>query len=85
MMSNAASKYDVWKLYSGAGIAFLAMISILGTCAAQAAGSISTNSWITSVALIYGAMMFASSYVEEEHHFWYWVTSGMFGWLFFKE
>jgi hypothetical protein len=21
-------------------------------------------------------MMFASSYVEEEHHYWYWVTSG---------
>lgn len=33
----------------------------------------------------YGAMMFASSFVEEEHHFWYWTASGWFMALFLKE
>ena len=25
---------------------------------------------------LYGTLMFASSYVEEEHLFWYWIASG---------
>ncbi|KAL8795984.1 MAG: hypothetical protein Q9195_001560 [Heterodermia aff. obscurata] len=29
-------------------------------------------------------MMFASSYVEEEHHFWYWASSGWLAMLLFK-
>jgi hypothetical protein len=29
-------------------------------------------------------MMFASSYVEEEHNFWYWIASGWFFALFLK-
>jgi len=28
--------------------------------------------------MAYTIMMFASSYVEEEHNFWYWVASGWF-------
>ena len=36
------------------------------------------------VGIVYGAMMFASSYVEEEHHFWYWVLSGWLSLLVLK-
>lgn len=38
--------------------------------------SISTNVWFVGVTSLYGVMMFASSYVEEEQQFWYWITSG---------
>lgn len=34
------------------------------------------------VTILYGTMMFASSYVEEEQHFWYWTTSAWFALLF---
>ena len=44
----------------------------------------STGLWITLVGIAYGAMMFASSYVEEEQQFWYWVTSSWLGWLLLK-
>jgi ethanolaminephosphotransferase len=37
------------------------------------------------MALAYAVMMFASSFVEEEQHFWYWVASGWFMALFLKE
>ena len=29
--------------------------------------------------------MFASSYVEEEQHFWYWTSSAWLGWLFIRK
>lgn len=37
------------------------------------------------MAIAYAVMMFASSFVEEEQHFWYWVASGWFMALFLKE
>lgn len=36
------------------------------------------------VVSMYGTMMFASSYVEEEHHFWYWASSGWLTLLLLK-
>jgi hypothetical protein len=30
-------------------------------------------------------MMFASSFVEEEQHFWYWSASGWLAYLYFAE
>lgn len=83
-MRNLASEYDVWKLHSGAAIALLAIFTIVGAYGTLLINVAVVDLWIASVSLIQGCMMFASSYVEEEHQFWYWMTSGWFAWLFFK-
>ena len=66
---------------------------------AVAIGAVSLNLWplvvetrlyklLPAFAIIvdsmYGTMMFASSYVEEEHHFWYWASSGWLALLLLK-
>lgn len=79
-MSGMASNYDVDKLILGGIITFAAI------SAAVIATVVSTKSTIRSfgpfalITIFYGVMMFASSYVEEEQHFWYWSTTA---WLFF--
>lgn len=84
-MSSAASKYDIHKLYFSTGIAVLANIAALTACATWMTVANPGLLWICSLAFLYGIMMFASSYVEEEHQFWYWVVSSWCGWLFLKE
>lgn len=84
IMSSTASNYDVKKLYIGAGFAALALIS-----AAFAAGPTIFASFkecypIIAIGLLYGIMMFASSYVEEEQHFWYWATTGWLALLWIR-
>lgn len=76
LMSSTASNYDMMKLITSQALAALALFF-----AVVAAGSTITNSLRTItpfivIALVYGIMMFASSYVEEEQHFWYWATTG---------
>ena len=81
-LSGAASDYDVSKLRLGVLLSILA-----GACAALNlfllpgyAGSLS----IAFLAISYGVTMFASSYVEEEHQFWYWTTGGWLSLLYCK-
>ncbi|TVY45198.1 GPI ethanolamine phosphate transferase [Lachnellula occidentalis] len=75
LMSSTASNYDVPKLVIGQAVAAVALLS-----ASIAAGPTVFNAWRTSslfiaISISYGIMMFASSYVEEEQHFWYWATT----------
>ena len=44
----------------------------------------SAGLWIASMTTAYGIMMFASSYVEEEQHFWYWIASAWIAWQYLK-
>lgn len=83
-MSKAASKYDVPRLHCSIGIAVTANIAAFAACATWMTGANSALLWTFSLAFLYGAMMFTSSYVEEEHQFWYWVASSWSGWLFLK-
>ena len=76
IMSSTASNYDVSKLQQGVFVAIVSNLTI--ACAAISVLLPSRGTLIKIIALCstYGAMMFASSFVEEEHHFWYWSTSG---------
>ncbi|KAI0166581.1 alkaline-phosphatase-like protein [Xylariaceae sp. FL1272] len=80
MMSRMASNYDVDRLTLGGVIALIAS-SAATVAALQSAqsdvGGLGPFMFITTV---YSVMMFASSYVEEEQHFWYWSTTA---WLFY--
>ena len=85
VLAGAASNYDLNLM--GIGIAVMVLASI--------AGSVLLRPWFGSSSLVdfffplltvtYAVMMFASSYVEEEHHFWYWGATGWFTVLFGKE
>ncbi|KAF1933386.1 alkaline phosphatase-like protein [Didymella exigua CBS 183.55] len=81
VMSSAASNYDVPRLFLGTGLAIL--ICILSFFTIPSLRPISSAGIYYSITLaLYAVLMFASSYVEEEHNFWYWITSGWFFYLY---
>lgn len=84
IMINAANKYDLGRLYLGIGVAILAAAALVPCIT-----SVTQASWVFLSAcfmtFLYGIMMFASSFVEEEHNFWYWIASGCCGWLFLRK
>jgi ethanolaminephosphotransferase len=83
-MSSTASNYDVRKLATGQAVSTLSLL--LGGAAAfpTLANSFKESAPILLISLLYGIMMFASSYVEEEQHFWYWATSAWLVLLWIK-
>ncbi|KAJ5033462.1 uncharacterized protein L3040_008577 [Drepanopeziza brunnea f. sp. 'multigermtubi'] len=84
IMSSTASNYDVRKLATGQAVSTLAFV--FSTVAANAilAWSFKESVPILLISLLYGIMMFASSYVEEEQHFWYWATAAWLVLLWMK-
>lgn len=83
-MSSTASNYDIGKLISGQSVAVLSAALAVIYSVPIFKGSPWTSSVFALVTLTYGIMMFASSYVEEEHNFWYWAASGWVTILIFK-
>ena len=81
-MSDISSDYDLSKLY--AGITMAGMASVAAMTATHLTGGLH-YSWSSILPLAYGLMLCASSYVEEEHQFWYWVSSAWMLWLFFRQ
>ncbi|KAL2809023.1 alkaline-phosphatase-like protein [Aspergillus granulosus] len=80
VMSSAASNYDLRYLFLGicmAGVAVL--LSLPATHEALRRYQL-PRLYLGASILSYGIMMFASSYVEEEQQFWYWVFTG---WVFY--
>lgn len=78
-MSGTASNYDVGKLVAGQAVAALAFVMATTAAFPLFKKSFKATFSLTIVCLLYSIMMFASSYVEEEQHFWYWTSSA---WLF---
>lgn len=82
-MSSVASDYNVARLIGGTVFAFL--VCVLSFLALSGVRPFNPEGVFTSlIYLLYAVLMFASSYVEEEHNFWYWITSGWFMLLFLR-
>ncbi|KAK4250523.1 GPI ethanolamine phosphate transferase 2 [Corynascus novoguineensis] len=81
VLSSMASNYDMSRLYFGQAAAAAALIAALIAAARFTNDTAASFIPLSGIVLAYGIMMFASSYVEEEHHFWYWATTAWFTYL----
>ena len=75
-LSGTATNYGLYEMYMGTALTALAVLlaafsSVSGLYRLQP-----SNVGFLLVNILYSITMFASSYVEEEHQFWYWALSG---------
>lgn len=78
VLSSASSNYDINLMVTGITFVSLGFLCSLIGFVTILEKSRLANVMFFVTATAYTVMMFASSYVEEEHNFWYWVASGWF-------
>lgn len=77
LMTSMASNYNMPRLYQGIALTLIAIVAsgvAFHISRAISEPEASAVPFVLTTAA-YGTMMFASSYVEEEHHFWYWACT----------
>ncbi|KAK0711618.1 alkaline-phosphatase-like protein [Lasiosphaeris hirsuta] len=84
LMSGMASNYDVSRLVLGQIVGAIAVACALAAASKLVDGKAAEFVPFAGIVVTYGIMMFASSYVEEEQHFWYWATTAWFALLGLK-
>ncbi|KAK3333890.1 alkaline-phosphatase-like protein [Cercophora scortea] len=84
LMSGMASNYDVSRLILGQVVIVIAMLCVFVATSLSINETASSFIPFAGIVIMYGIMMFASSYVEEEQHFWYWATTAWFALLGLK-
>jgi ethanolaminephosphotransferase len=81
MMGGAASNYDIPRMATGISLAAIAftssVVDVLGRFSPKNVDVLV----FLALNVVYGVMMFASSYVEEEQHFWFWAAAGWLAYL----
>lgn len=75
LMSSMASNYDMTRLSIGQASAMMGVLSSVVAVSLQTGHGKGALAPIFLITTFYGIMMFASSYVEEEQHFWYWSST----------
>ena len=76
LLSGTASNYDLVSMQIGVGLSALALMLCLPSFVAGILQSGFDGAVLVVIMLSYAITMFASSYVEEEHQFWYWTLAG---------
>nr|POE90349.1 gpi ethanolamine phosphate transferase 2 [Quercus suber] len=72
-LKNTASLYGISRMVVGIVTSVTALAISLYSFDTLWPPSLASSTF-TIVGTLYGIMMFASSYVEEEHHLWYWLV-----------
>ncbi|KAL5337106.1 GPI ethanolamine phosphate transferase 2 [Aspergillus crustosus] len=80
VMSGAASNYDLRYLCFGLCITGIGVSFCLPSLYRTLLQYQQPGFFLMASIILYGVMMFASSYVEEEQQFWYWILEG---WIFY--
>ncbi|KIX96770.1 uncharacterized protein Z520_07490 [Fonsecaea multimorphosa CBS 102226] len=76
LLSGTASNYDLTSMQIGIGFSVLALALCTPSFARDVLLSGVDGVILVATMLAYAVTMFASSYVEEEHQFWYWTLAG---------
>ncbi|WEW61865.1 major facilitator super transporter protein [Emydomyces testavorans] len=84
IMSNASSNYTLTKLYQGTTVAAVAVLLSLISFSGASFRITGAMKYFVFVISGYAILMFASSYVEEEQQFWYWMLTGWTCYLYIR-